>query len=379
MQNFIFHNPTKIIFGKGTINQIGIEIKNNNLNKVLLLAGSGSIKRNGVYEQAVNSLKENNIEWFELWDVQSNPTLEHTNRAIAIARDLGLKGIVAIGGGSVIDEAKAIAAGIFVDNIWDAYLGKISITQAIPIFTILTISATGSEMNIHSVISNEESKKKLPLSNQVLRPLVSIIDPSIQATLPWAQTVYGAIDILSHVMESYFVGQNQEVTLALDESLMRTVIKCVDLLQNNEKDYDARASLAWAATLALNGIASSGIGGDWACHRIEHSLSAIHTNIAHGAGLGIIFPAWIKYVHNENPETFNRWAKNVWDAASLEEALDLFQKKLMEWKAPTRLSEIGIQFEELDLISKNAFETPTLGVVKKIYPKDVLEILKLAF
>jgi len=379
MQNFIFHNPTKIIFGKGTINQIGIEVKNNNLNKVLLLAGSGSIKRNGVYEQAVHSLKENNIEWFELWDVQSNPTLEHTNRAIAIIKNLGLKGIVAIGGGSVIDEAKAVAAGVFVDNIWDAYLGKISISQALPIFTVLTISATGSEMNIHSVISNEESKKKLPLSNQVLRPKVSIIDPSIQATLPWAQTVNGAIDILSHVMETYFVGLNQEVTMALDESLMRTVIKCVDLLKNNEKDYEARASLAWAATLALNGIASSGIGGDWACHRIEHSLSAIHTNIAHGAGLGIIFPAWIKYVHNENPETFNRWAKNVWDAASLEEALDLFQKKLMEWKAPTRLSEIGIQFEELDLISKNAFDTPTLGVVKKIYPKDVLEILKLAF
>ncbi len=379
MQNFIFHNPTKIIFGKGTINQIGNEVKKNNINKVLLLAGSGSIKMNGVYEQAVKSLRENNIEWFELWDVQPNPTLEHTNRAIAIIKNLGLEGIVAIGGGSVIDEAKAVAAGFFVDNIWDAYLGKILISKAIPIFTVLTISATGSEMNIHSVISNEDSKKKLSFSNQLLRPKVSIIDPSIQATLPWEQTVNGGIDILSHVMETYFVGRNQEVTMAIDESLMRTVIKCVDLLQNNEKDYEARASLAWAATLALNGIASIGIGGDWACHKIEHSLSAVHTNIAHGAGLGIIFPAWIKYVQNANPATFNRWAKNVWNVATIEEAVESFQKKLKDWKAPTSLKEIGIQYEELEFLANNTFENDTIGVLKKLNPQDVLEILKLAY
>lgn len=379
MQNFIFHNPTKIIFGKGTINQIGISIKNHNINKVLLLAGAGSIKRNGVYEQVVQSLQENNIEWFELWDVRANPTLEHTNRAIAIIKEIGLNGILAIGGGSVIDEAKSVAAGVFVNNIWNAYQKIITISKSLPVFTVLTISATGSEMNASAVLSNEDTQKKLSLTNQLLRPIVSIIDPDIQSTLPWEQTVNGAIDILSHVMEVYFVGKNQEVTMALDESLMRTVIKCVDTLQSDEKDYDARANLAWAATLALNGISSSGIGGDWACHSIEHSLSAVHPKIAHGRGLGIVFPAWIKYVQKENQATFNRWAKNIWNTEKVDEAISLFKNKLKLWEAPASLSEIGIKFEELEFLAKNAFESPTIGKVKKLYPNDVLEILKLAY
>lgn len=379
MQNFIFHNPTKIIFGKNTINAIGKEVKKSAAKKVLLLAGSGSIKNNSVYEQITASLKSSGIEWFELWGVKANPTLEHAQRAISIIKEIGIDAIVAAGGGSVIDEAKAVAAGVFVDNIWDAYLGKISISKALPIFTVLTISATGSEMNPTSVLSNEKTQKKLPLASQLLRPLASIIDPSVQSSLPWEQTVNGGIDILAHIFESYFAGSSQEVTIALNESLMKTVIKCIDTLAQDEKNYSARANLAWTATLALNGISAAGIVGDWASHRIEHSISAVHTNIAHGTGLGVVFPAWIEYVYKENIELFQRWAKNIWNANSVEEAILLFQQKLKDWKAPTKLSELGIKYEELDFIASNSLETPTLGVLKLLNQNDVLEILKLAY
>lgn len=379
MQNFIFHNPTKIIFGKNTIKAIGKEVKKSAAKKVLLLAGSGSIKNNSVYEQITASLKDSGIEWFELWDVKANPTSEHAQRAISIIKEIGIDAIVAAGGGSVIDEAKAVAAGVFVDDIWDAYLGKISISKALPIFTVLTISATGSEMNPTSVLSNEKAQKKLPLASQLLRPLASIIDPSVQSSLPWEQTVNGGIDILAHIFESYFAGNSQEVTIALNESLMKTVIKCIDTLAQDEKNYSARANLAWTATLALNGISAAGIIGDWASHRIEHSISAVYTNIAHGTGLGVVFPAWIKYVYKENIELFQRWAKNIWNANSVEEAISLFQQKLKDWKAPTKLSELGIKYEELDFIASNALETPTLGLVKLLNQNDVLEILKLAY
>ena len=379
MQNFIFHNPTKIIFGKNTINAIGKEVKKSAAKKVLMLAGAVSIKNNSVYEQITASLKGSGIEWFELWGVKANPTLEHAQRAISIIKEIGIDAIVAAGGGSVIDEAKAVAAGVFVDDIWDAYLGKISISKALPIFTVLTISATGSEMNPTSVLSNEKAQKKLPLASQLLRPLASIIDPSVQSSLPWEQTVNGGIDILAHIFESYFAGSSQEVTIALNESLMKTVINCIDTLAQDEKNYSARANLAWTATLALNGISAAGIIGDWASHRIEHSISAVHTNIAHGTGLGVVFPAWIKYVYKENIELFQRWAKNIWNANSVEQAISLFQQKLKDWKAPTKLSELGIKYEELDFIASNSLETPTLGVVKLLNQNDVLEILKLAY
>jgi alcohol dehydrogenase YqhD (iron-dependent ADH family) len=379
MSDFTFHNPTKIIFGKNTIEQIGNILKEYNYRKILLIAGSGSIKKNGVYETVSKSLKESNIKFTEIWNVRANPILSKTNEAIALAKENKAEAILTVGGGSVIDTGKSVAAGFFTKNVWDFYEHKATIKNALPIFTILTISAAGSEMNCAAVLTNEAKKKKWAIVNPLLYPVVSIIDPSIQCSLPWNQTVNGALDALTHVMEYYFLGINEETTLALDESLMKTIIKETDKLKENEDDYNARSNLSWAATLALNGISGAGLShGDWSSHEIEHSLSALYPNLAHGAGLGIVFPAWILYVQDMNPETFKRWAKNIWQADSVGEAVKRMKQKISDWESPTSLLEIGIREEEFSKIIENLMQVTAIGKLKKLGKKDFQEILKLA-
>ena len=305
MENFTFFNPTKVIFGRRTIPRIGEEINKKGYNKILLLAGKGSNRENGVYDATVKSLKRAGIEWIECWGVKPNPILSHAEEALELVRKEGLQMVLAIGGGSVIDEAKSIAAGFYLNNIWDAFEENQTINKALPVFSILTLSGTCSEMDPFAVLTNEVEKKKWNIGGDALFPKVSIIDPSVQMSLPWSQTVNGAIDAMSHVMEFYFLGEKEEITIALDEAIMRTIIKCLDMLKDDEKNYQARANIAWSATLALNGISGIALkGGDWSSHRLEHGISALHPDIAHGAGLAVVFPAWIKYTQNENPEQF---------------------------------------------------------------------------
>lgn len=382
MDNFIFYNPTKLCFGKNTIQAIGSELAQRNYRKVLILAGGGSIKNNGVYSEAIESLKTNNIEWVELWGVRPNPELDHANKAIDICRKNNVDAILAIGGGSVIDEAKSIALGFYLDNLWDAFEGKVQPQKALPLFTILTISATGSEMNCGAVLSNEAEKKKWPVHSLLVYPAVSIIDPSKQTTLPWNQTVNGAIDALSHIMENYFAGSNQEATFAFDEALMKTIIKETNLLKTNPKDYDARANLAWSATAALNGMSGIGIRtGDWSSHMIEHGISALHPEIAHGAGLAIVYPAWIEYVQESNPDVFKRWSENVWHAESIEHAIGKMKDKYKSWSAPISLREVGITENEISQIAENATAIGNgyVGVIRKLSTVDVVNILKIAY
>ena len=380
MENFTFHNPTKIIFGKGTISGIGPEMKRAGFSRILLLAGSGSIKKNGVYEQALISLNSSNIEITESWGVRANPTLSHAEKSIDLARKNNIEAVLAIGGGSVIDEAKSIAAGFYIDNLWDAFEKKASIEKALPIYTILTLSGTGSEMDSFAVLSNEEEQKKWNIGSPLLYPKTSIIDPSAQMSLPWEQTVFGAIDAMSHIMEFYFLGKHQESTIALDESLMHTIINCVDNLQKDHKDYNLRANLAWSATMALNGITSLGLGGgDWASHRIEHGISALHPDVAHGAGLAIIFPAWIKYMFKNNPNQFHRWSKNIWNGFTVEDGIINMKKKFMNWGAPTKLRDIGIHNSEFEEIADNALRFGDVGFMKKFDKDDIIKILQIAF
>ncbi len=317
MENFTFYNPTKLIFGKNTIPKMGRELKKSGINKVLLLAGSGSIKSNGTYESAIQSLKNSGIEWSELWGVRANPLLSHAIEGISIVKDKNVNAILAVGGGSVIDEAKSIAAGYYLDNLWTAFEDKISIDKALPVYTILTLSGTCSEMDPYAVLTNDENLKKWNISGDALYPKVSIIDPEVQMSLPWHQTVNGAIDAMSHIMEFYFMGKDEEATLSVDEALMKTIIQSVDKLQEEPCNYSARANLAWAATLGLNGISGVALhGGDWASHQIEHGISALHPEIAHGAGLAVVFPAWIYYMNRYNTDIFKRWAKNVWNSVT---------------------------------------------------------------
>ncbi len=383
MQNFVFYNPTKLIFGKGVIPKIGSEINKFGIRKVLLLAGGGSIKKNGVYEQVVNSLKENDIEWIEHWGVRSNPVLSHANEGIKIVRMNKLEGILAVGGGSVIDEGKSIAAGVFLDNLWDAFERKVKIQKALPIFTVLTISATCSEMDPFAVLTNEAESKKWNIEGTPLFPKVSIIDPTIQYALPWEQTVYGAIDALSHIMEFYFQGKGEEPTLSLDETLMLNIFKSVDKLKENPEDYSSRSALAWSAVLALNGFSGAGLyGGDWACHTIEHGISAFRPEVAHGAGLAVVFPAWIKYIHPLNESQFLRWANNIFGKNNVESAVQSLKEKYRFWGAPVSLRELNISKNDIPRIVEiilQANSIRTIGNIKNLDFNDIYEILNIAY
>ncbi|MFC1546179.1 iron-containing alcohol dehydrogenase [bacterium] len=380
MFNFEFHVPTKLIFGKETIHLIGTELQKDGIKKVLLSVGSGSIKNNGVYDEVVKSLEQNGIAWIECWGVQPNPVLSKVNEMIDIARKENVGAVLACGGGSVIDSAKAVCAGVYMDDIWQAFETKESIQKALPLYTVLTLSAAGTEMNPNAVVTNEEQKKKYHISGPALYPKVSIIDPCVQMSLPWQQTVNGALDAMSHVMELYFIGGESETSLALDESLIRSIIKMTDSLKNNPGDYNSRANLAWAATLALNGTTEAGQnGGDWASHGIEHGVSAHYPEVAHGAGLGVVFPAWIEYCKNANPQIFNRWAKNVWNKETVEQGITAMKEKLKSWGTAVSLKELCVETSKFEAIADHTICYGSTGAVKKLTKEDILEILKIAY
>ena len=301
MENFTFYNPTRIIFGKDTVEQIGGVIKEAGFRRVLLVTGGGSIRKNGVYDAVSQSLREAGINWAEAWGVRPNPVLSKAQEIIELAKTEQVEAVLAVGGGSVIDTAKSVAAGVLVPDIWAAFERRVEVTRALPIFVVLTMSGTGSEMDPLAVLTHEGEVKKWVLRSPALFPRASIIDPTVQYSLPWHQTVNGAIDALTHVMEFYFLGTWEETTLALDEALMRTIISMTHRLQKNPRSYEARANLAWAASLALNGLTGVGLReGDFATHRIETAMSAVFPEIAHGAGLGVLFPAWIEYLKDYN-------------------------------------------------------------------------------
>jgi alcohol dehydrogenase len=380
IENFEFHNPTRIIFGKGTLPQIGPAIKARGCQRVLLLAGSGSIQKNGVYEAVCQGLKEAGVQWVELWGVRPNPVLSKVREAIELARNNQVEAILAVGGGSVLDSAKVVAAGFYLEDVWEVFERRAAIERALPLFTVLTLSATGSEMNCAAVLTNETGRKKWAVVHPGLFPVASVIDPSVQMSLPWTQTVNGGMDALAHIMEYYFLGRTEEVTIALDEALMRTVIRVVDLLQKDPTDYDSRANLAWSATLALNGISGVALkGGDWATHQIEHGLSACYPEVAHGMGLGILFPAWIQYLQSCNRPQFQRWAREVWNGDSVEAGIANMKATLTRWGAPTSLRQLGITKPELKTIAANACMVGLLGQLKPLALADVESILELAW
>lgn len=379
MQNFVFHNPTKLIFGENTIEVIGKEISKNGIKRILLLYGGGSIKKNGVYDTVVKSLKDNNIVFVEHSGVVPNPVLSHANEGIELCKRNNLEAILAVGGGSVIDEAKSIAAGFYLNNLWDAFERKEEIKDALPVFTILTISGTGSEMNPFAVLTNEFEKKKWNIGATCLYPRATIIDPRIQMSLPWHQTVNGGIDAISHILEYYFNSTVQEVSISISEALIRTIVLCLDKLQVNQYDYPARANLAWAATLALNGFVGSSTIGEWAAHRIEHGISALYPEIAHGAGLAVVFPAWISYTRKTNPSQYERFAKNVWNSNSLDDALTVMKSKYSSWGAPISLRELNIPKEKIGEIAYNASRLGVVGNLLPLTEEEMAEILELAY
>jgi alcohol dehydrogenase YqhD (iron-dependent ADH family) len=301
------------------------------------------------------------------------------NETIDFARENQVQAILAVGGGSVIDSGKAIALGYYLDDMWAFMQRRVKATKALPLYTILTISATGSEMNSGFVITNSETKQKWGAGSPLTFPKVSIIDPQAQFTLPWNQTVNGAIDALAHIMEYYFVSADAQVTMAVDEALMTKVIEATDKLQDAPKDYTYRANLAWAATLALNGISGVAMdGGDWACHMIEHAISAIYPHVAHGAGLGVIFPAWIEFMAIRHPKKFST-LKNIWGGDNFIQALINMRNKIRSWGNPVSLRDLCIKKDDLGKIADKIMEFPSIGSMSKLNREDIEAILILAY
>jgi alcohol dehydrogenase YqhD (iron-dependent ADH family) len=346
---------------------------------VLLVAGGGSIRRNGVYDTVAQSLSAAGLSWVEAWGVRPNPVLAKAKEFIELAKTEAVDAVLAVGGGNVIDTAKSVAAGVFLPDLWAAFERQVEVTRALPIFVVLTMSGTGSEMDPLAVLTHESEVKKWVLRSPALFPAASIIDPTVQYSLPWHQTVNGAIDALTHVMEFYFLGSWEDTTMALDESLMRTIVKMTHQLQADPNSYEARANLAWAASLALNGLTGVGLReGDFATHRLETAMSAVFPNIAHGAGLGVLFPAWILYMKDHNPGTFARWALEVWEAEGVEEAVAKMRRTFQGWDAPVTLEELGVKEADLPAIIDAALKVGVLGQLKELSARDLEAILRLA-
>lgn len=386
MIDFNFMNSTKIIFGKDKEQTVGAETKQYS-NKVLLHYGGGSIKRTGLYDKVIKSLKEQNIEIFELGGVKPNPRISLVREGIEICKKNSIGFILAVGGGSVIDSAKAIGIGVeYEGDVWDFYDTKADPKTMLPLGVILTIPAAGSETSGSSVITNEELQLKRGCGGDCMRPEFSILNPELTFTLPDYQTACGAADMLAHVMERYFTQvSNVELTDRLCEATMKTIMSQAVKLVDNPDNYAARAEIMWCGTIAHNDVLGTGRIGDWSSHGIEHEMSAM-TDIAHGAGLAIVFPAWMKYVYNDNQGKFLQFATRVFNIDENHEnpedtifkgiaALENFFETM---KLPTRLSDVDFDVSLIPEMAKKATFSGSIGNFKKLSADDIEKIFILA-
>ncbi|MBN2843152.1 MAG: iron-containing alcohol dehydrogenase, partial [Sedimentisphaerales bacterium] len=314
MNNFTYYNPTRIVFGKGVIDNAGSELNRSGAKKVMLVYGKKSLKENGIFSKITTSLNNAGIEYIEYGDVSGNPLLTHARMGIELARRNDIDHILAAGGGSVIDEAKAIAAGVHANcDIWDFYSKKSFPDKIVPLSAILTLPATGSEMNGISVLTNEQTQEKIAwVCPGLLNPQVSFLDPETTYTLPAQQTAYACVDIMSHVMEAYLTAPEESIIQDhLAQSVILSTMSAMDRIMHDPCDYQARATFMWCSTLAWNGIIQAGISG-WGmpCHALEMPMSAVY-DMPHGAGLSIIIPAWIALAGNKHQQRVELFAEKI--------------------------------------------------------------------
>ena len=391
MFHFNYYAPTQVVFGKDTEEKTGELVKAQNCKKVLIHYGSGSVKRTGLLDRVKQALEKENLAYTELGGVVPNPRLSLVKEGIELCKKEGVDFILAVGGGSVIDSAKAIGYGVANGgDVWDFYSHKRSAAGCLPIGVILTISATGSEMSDSSVITNEDGWIKTGYHSEYCRPKFAIMNPELTMTLPDYQTACGCTDILMHTMERYFTqGENMELTDSIAEALMRTVIENTKILKENPKDYNARAEVMWAGSLSHNGLTGCGNGGnDFATHALEHELGGMY-DVAHGAGLAALWGSWARYVYKEIPERFHKFAVRVMgleDTGDAEEmavrGIEAMETFFREIKMPTNLRELGLtpSEEELkELAHKCSLNTGGhKGSAKVLYEADMLAIYEMA-
>lgn len=382
-------SPTEIIFGKDTENLVGEKVKQY-ADKILLHYGGGSIKKFGLYKRVIDSLNKAGVQVYELGNVQPNPRLDLVQEGIELCRKHDIPFILAVGGGSVIDSAKAIGVGVLYDgDVWDFYSGKNTPEKTLPVGVILTIPAAGSEASKSSVITNEQGWYKRGLNVELIRPVFAIMNPELTFTLSQYQTACGIADIMAHIMERYFTTTpDVELTDRLCEAVLKAVINNAYRILADPRDYNARAQIMRASTIAHNDFLSTGRTGDWASHQIEHEISAIY-DVPHGAGLAVVFPAWMKYVYKNNIERFVQFAHRVWNVEvnferpeeTVLAGISCLEQFFVNIGLPVRLQSMNIGEERLEEMADKCKMTngDSVGEFVKLNRSDILKILKLAF
>ena len=387
MDNFNYYSPTEFVFGKDRENECGELVRKHGGSNVLIHYGGGSAIRSGLLAAVKNSLDRSGLTYTELGGVQPNPRDTLVYKGIELCKTEGIDFILAVGGGSVIDSSKAIAAGVcYEGDIWDVYCGKAQIQKALPVGTVLTIAASGSEGSSSSVITKEEGMIKRGTHSDHIRPRFSILDPMLTCTLPAYQTACGATDIMAHVFERYFTNTPEvEITDRLCEAVLLTVVKEAPRAIKEPENYDARANIMWAATIAHNDIVGVGRSQDWNSHGIEHELSGLY-DIAHGAGLAVVMPAWMQYVYKHNIMRFAQMAVRVFGSEmnfadpeqTALEGINRFRRFLHEIGMPINFEELGAKKEDIPVLAANMAEKYTTRGFVKLTREDVCKILEIA-
>ena len=389
MENFQYYTPTKIIFGRGAEEQTGQLAAEQGCKKVLVHYGGGSVVRSGLLERIYRSLDAAGISYVSLGGVVPNPRLSLVYEGIRLARKEQVDFILAVGGGSVIDSAKAIGYGVANEgDVWDFYEKRRTAKACLPIGVVLTIAAAGSEMSDSSVITKEEGWLKRGYSSNYARARFAVMNPELTMTLPKYQTASGCVDIMMHTMERYFNhSENMEMTDGISEHLLRTVMKNAKILMNEPDNYQARAEVMWAGSLSHNGLTGCGTGGgDWASHQLEHELGGMF-DVAHGAGLAAVWGSWARYVMDAAPERFAKFAVNVMGVEPEAEKLKTAQKGIEAMEdfyhaldMPVCIGDMGIELTEeqmRELAEKcSHFGKRTIGCIKKLDQEDMYQIYK---
>ncbi len=387
MKDFYYYTPTKVYFGKGVEADVGDAVKTEGISTVLVVYGGNSAIKSGLLDRVYRSLEKAGVNYCSLGGVKPNPRLSKVYEGIKLAKENNVEMILPVGGGSVIDTGKAIAAGVVYDgDVWDLYIGKSICAGSLPIGCVLTISATGSEMSNGSVITNDENQLKRSFDSDYSRCRFAVMDPELTYSLPTYQTASGCVDIIMHTLERYFSKDYMYLSDSFCASVVKTIMKYSVTAINEPDNYEARANIMWAGSLSHNGLTGCGTEGDWAPHMIEHELGGMY-DVAHGAGLSAIWGTWARYVLDENPERFVQFATDIMgidgtDGTARDVALkgicaleDFFRSISM----PTTLRELGIEptMEEIDTLADRCCDgdTHTVGHFRKLASKDVKNIL----
>jgi len=386
MNNFIYNIPTKVYFGEDQLGNLGEELSKYG-KKVLLTYGGGSIKKSGLYESIVKEVKSAGLELFEMSGIDPNPRVSSVNQGADICKKENIDVLLAVGGGSVIDCTKYIGAATYYDgDAWDILLQKAPVEKCLPIITVLTLAATGSEMDCGGVISNPETKDKIGLLFPVMQPKVSFLDPTNTYTVSRYQTACGAADMLNHIMEVYFnMDQDLYMLDTVMEGLMKTIIKYAPIAMNEPENYEARANLMWTSSWAINGFVNGGKRQAWSCHPMEHEISAIY-DITHGLGLAILTPRWLGYTLDDTTVSkFYQFGCNVFGIDPKLDPMEVAKKsiemvseflfKTLELKSSFK--EIGIDDSNFSIMAKKACGNSVLPAFKPLNQEDIENIFKM--